>query len=159
MSTAAIILFVTLVRNVSNLPDNGIFTAFPIDLFFAFLLIIFASDSLALLISSGVRTEQMAMTIMPFVLIIQLLMAGLVFKLEGATKAFSTLTISRWGLDSISVISHVEDMVNLNPDGVADGLESTAGNLSLLFGRLILFTVIYIIIAVLLLKRVDSDER
>lgn len=157
---AFIVLLVTVVRYIDQIPDVHVITIFPIDLFFAFLLIIFSSDALALLVSSGVKSEQMAMTIMPFVLIIQLLMAGLVFELEGFTEKLSTLTISRWGLNAICVISGAEDL-KYNPmvEEIADGIESTAGNLFSLFGRLILFTIIYIVIAIVLLNRVDSDQR
>lgn len=157
---AFIVLIVTVVRYIDQLPSIHVITVFPIDLFFAFLLIIFSSDALALLVSSGVKSEQMAMTIMPFVLIIQLLMAGLVFELEGFTEKLSTFTVSRWGLDAICVISDAESLDYIpGIEEIADGIEATAGNLFLLFGRLILFTILYIIIAILLLKRVDKDER
>ena len=60
-----------------------------------------ASDIFAMMISSVVTNENTAMTVMPFILIIQLVMSGLIFELSGAIKTVSALTISRWGLDAI----------------------------------------------------------
>lgn len=153
---ALIVLLVTLVRNFSHLPEEGgVFTFFGLDLYLVLLVIIFASDMMALLVSSGVKTEQMAMTIMPFILIIQLLMSGMVFELSGITDIISNFTISRWGLDAICVVSNVESMSWF----VDDNLKSTPGNLAGLLAKILLFAIIYIVIAIILLERVDSDER
>lgn len=153
---ALIILGVTLIRNISHLPEEaGVFTFFGLDLYLVLFIVIFASDMMALLVSSGVKTEQMAMTIMPFILIIQLLMSGMVFELKGIPDVISNFTISRWGLDAICVVSNVENM-----SWFADeSLKSTPGNLAQLLGKLIFFALLYIVIAILLLERVDSDER
>ncbi len=43
-------------------------------------------------------TPTTAMTIMPFVLIIQLIMSGVLFILSGASEVFSYFTLSRWGM-------------------------------------------------------------
>lgn len=45
------------------------------------------------------------MTVMPFVLIVQLVMSGAVFELSGVTELISKFTISRWGLDAIGSIA------------------------------------------------------
>ena len=51
------------------------------------------------------------MTIMPFVLIIQLVMSGAVFDLKGITEKISYLTLSKWGLDGICAIANTTDTV------------------------------------------------
>lgn len=67
------------------------------------LLVIYASDVLGLLISTIVKSTKTAMTIMPFALIFQLVYSDFIFKLEGAVKFLSNLTIAKWGLDILGI--------------------------------------------------------
>ena len=70
-------------------------------LFISFFLIIYASNALGILISALVKNTETAMTVMPFVLLIQLVLAGNI-KLEKLyLQAISCLMISKNGYDSI----------------------------------------------------------
>lgn len=153
---AAIVLVVTLVKNYSHIPeDTGILFGFVLNFYITLLIIIFSSDMMAILVSSGVKTEQMAMTIMPFILIVQLLMSGILFELKGITEMISNFTISRWGLDCILVISNAESMLFWDDKEIS----ATTGNLLFHLSKLLVFCIIYIVIAIILLENVDSDER
>jgi hypothetical protein len=148
------------VRNIGHMPPSGLVFPMIIDLFLSLWLVIFGADMLALLVSCIVKTENSAMTVMPFVLIIQLIMSGMIFELSGITEIISAFTLSRWGLDAISAIANTKTNVNLGYHySGASGCDATAGNLILLWMRLLLFALIYIIIAIIMLKKVDKDKR
>lgn len=91
-------------------PAQGIVTPWGIaDLGITILLITYASDMLALMISSLVRTTTTAMTVMPFMLIFQLVFSGGFFALTGFAQKITALTISRWGLDSVCAIGRYNE--------------------------------------------------
>lgn len=81
-----------------ELPEEGLFFDIHIEYFISIFLIIYASDVLGIAVSSIVKTETAAMTVMPFVLIIQLVFSGAIFSLSGPSQALSYLTLSRWGM-------------------------------------------------------------
>ena len=66
--------------------------------FITIYMLTFSSAVLGLMISAISGTPTTAMTIMPFVLIIQLIMSGVLFILSGASEVFSYFTLSRWGM-------------------------------------------------------------
>ena len=86
---AVIVLTIVFLRNADHLPDSGIIGPRVVDMYISFLLIIFASDLIAMLVSCIVKNENEAMTVMPFVLIVQLVMSGAVFELSGVTELIS----------------------------------------------------------------------
>ena len=111
------LLVCILVRIVSwdHFLEQGVFLPPLIELYVTFFLVIFASDALGLLISSIVPDENTAMTVMPFALIIQLVMSGLIFDLEGIAETVSYLTISRWGLDAICATARMNEISPITP--------------------------------------------
>ena len=66
--------------------------------FITIYMLTFSAAVLGLMISAISGTPTTAMTIMPFVLIIQLIMSGVLFILSGASEVFSYFTLSRWGM-------------------------------------------------------------
>lgn len=94
------------VRAKVPFPTEGLMTRwFVLDLGITFFLLSYASDMLGLLVSSIARTTTAAMTVMPFMLIIQLLFSGFMFDLKGTALKLTNLTISRWGINSICSLS------------------------------------------------------
>lgn len=152
-----IVIAIVTVANWGHLPEEGVILPSVLELQMTFFLIIFSSDALGLLISSIVRNENSAMTVMPFILIIQLVMSGLIFELSGAIKTVSALTISRWGLDAICATAHTNDMGSIYP--ISKEMESTPENLLWLWGVLLVFVVLYTILSIAFLERVDKDKR
>lgn len=152
-----IVIAIVAVANWGHLPEEGVMLPAVLELQITFFLTIFSSDALGLLISSIVRNENSAMTVMPFILIIQLVMSGLIFELSGAIKTVSALTVSRWGLDAICATAHTNDMGSIYP--VSKEMESTPENLLWLWGILLIFVVIYTILSIAFLERVDKDKR
>ncbi len=92
-------------------PQQGIITASGMfDLGITLLLITFAADMMALMVSSIVRTTTTAMTVMPFLLIFQLVFSGGFFQLAGFARKITVLTISRWGLDSLCAVGRYNEL-------------------------------------------------
>lgn len=84
-------------------PSYSLLGSAYIEFFITYFLIIFTADALGLAISSIVKTPSVAMTIMPFVLIIQLVFAGVIFSLTGPVKYVANATISKWGLNAACI--------------------------------------------------------
>ena len=84
-------------------PQEGMFFPYMImDFSFTIFLITYSSDMMALLISCIARTTTGAMTVMPFILIFQLVFSGGFFELPEWTSFLSNLTISNYGLKCIA---------------------------------------------------------
>ena len=92
-------------------PQQGIISGQGIlDVGITLLLITFAADMMALMVSCVVRTTTTAMTVMPFLLIFQLVFSGGFFQLAGFAKKITVLTISRWGLDSLCAVGRYNEL-------------------------------------------------
>ncbi|MCD7817815.1 MAG: ABC transporter permease, partial [Lachnospiraceae bacterium] len=157
---ALLVILIICIRNHSHLPDSGLVFPMVIDFYLSILLILFASDMIALLISCIVRSENTAMTVMPFVLIIQLVMAGTIFSLDGLTELISYLTVSKWGMNALCAIANTNTALSLVYRYQGDGNSNpSAGNLLCIWILLLVFAAIYIFISILALKRVDKDKR
>ena len=89
-----------------ELPAAGFLTNwFQLDLGITIFLITYCSDMLALLVSAIVKTTTGAMTVMPFILIFQLVFSGGIFTLPSWSKPFTKIAISHYGLDCIAAQS------------------------------------------------------
>ncbi|MDD2959665.1 MAG: ABC transporter permease [Lachnospiraceae bacterium] len=83
-------------------PTEGLVTgSFLADIFITLFLITYASDMMALMVSCIVHTTTSAMTVMPFLLIVQLVFAGVAFPLKGFPARMSDLTVSKWGIYAV----------------------------------------------------------
>lgn len=157
---AVIVLAVVMIRNADHLPDSGVIGPRAADMYISFLLIIFASDLIAMLVSCIVKNENEAMTVMPFVLIVQLVMSGAVFELSGVTELISKFTISRWGLDAIGSISCTTFAVYSGARYIgATGWDDDVSNLLKCWLLLLAFCAAYTLLSMLALRSVDKDKR
>ena len=85
-------------------PKEGVITAWGmVDIGITVLLVTFAADMMALMVSCIVKTTTAAMTAMPFLLIYQLIFSGGFFEL-GSADVIKVTTISHWGMDSLCTI-------------------------------------------------------
>ena len=95
-----VILLIVCDRTGVYFPTKGLITDwFMLDLGISMFLVTYASDMLSLVISSIVHTTTTAMTMMPFMLIFQLLFSDGMVHLEGAAKKLCKITITNWGLN------------------------------------------------------------
>ena len=92
-------------------PASGIvFSNIYIDLGVTVFLSIFAADMLSLLISSFVRNTTTAMTVMPFLLIFQLVFSGGFFTLPESVKPLTNITITKWSLTAACAQGRYNDL-------------------------------------------------
>lgn len=157
LAEGLIITVIFCIRNVASLPVFGAVLPGFMELFIDFCLILLAADLLGLLVSCVVKTENAAMSAMPFVLILQMVLAGVIFELEGAANTLSILTISRWGLASLCVTANVNKMTYFYRND-NDFIYSAANQLGL-WGRLLLFIVAFTLLCMVFLRMVDRDKR
>ena len=84
-------------------PSKGLLTPWMIvDVGISMLLISYAADMMSLFISSISHTTTAAMTVMPFVLIFQLVFSGGVIPLPSWSRELSNYTISNYGIHAIT---------------------------------------------------------
>lgn len=93
------------------IPAQGVITPFGIiDVGITILLTTYAADMMALMVSCIVKTTTTAMTVMPFLLIFQLVFSGGFFELTGAMDKIKYATISHWGMDGLCAIGRFNDL-------------------------------------------------
>ena len=89
-----------------HIPAGSVVTgSFLADLGITMFLITYASDMLGLMISCIVHSPMTAMTVMPFVLIVQLVFANFVIPLNALGQKLSNITVSKWGIQAICTVS------------------------------------------------------
>ena len=166
-----------------DFPSHGVlfgWTGFEFCISFA--LIIFCADALGLMVSCIVKTENAAMTVMPFVLIIQLVMSGMMFSLPEEARPIKELTISKWGLCAICSSADLNEIPtrdtlekfekaaasdetitswkDLNLTQTYDmEYDASIQHIASTWLVLILYSAAYGFIGVLFLKLVDKDKR
>ena len=94
-----------------KMPTEGVFTVTPqIDYFITIFLITFSADMVALFVSSIAKNSTLAMTIVPFLMIFQLVFSGSFFNLQGIALKATDFTISKWGVNSMCAIGEYNDL-------------------------------------------------
>ena len=92
-------------------PQQGLISGSGlIDVGVTVLLVTYTADMMALMVSCIVHDTTTAMTVMPFLLIFQLVFSGGFFQLEGFAKKLTVLTISRPGLYSLNAIGRYNEL-------------------------------------------------
>jgi hypothetical protein len=90
-----------------RIPSGSVVTgSFLLDLGITMFLITYASDMLGLMISCIVHTPMTAMTVMPFVLIVQLVFANFVIPLNAVGQKLANVTVSKWGIQAICSVAN-----------------------------------------------------
>ena len=98
---------------VLNYPAvQPLFGSVLLEYFVTYFLVTYAADVLGLAISAIVRSPTTAMTVMPFVLILQLLFSGMLFTLEGPMGIVGSATISKWGLNATAISADYNNLPN-----------------------------------------------
>ncbi len=105
LGQTAITLFVCKQTGI-QFPKEGLFTPWlMVDLGVTIFIITFSSDMLSLWISCLCHTTTTAMTVMPFVLIFQLVFSGGIFSLPPWADNLAALSISNYGMKCIAAQS------------------------------------------------------
>lgn len=158
-----------------GMPEKGILMENPVlEMFLVLWATILASMAMGFVVSGIVKNSDKAMTVAPFLLIIQLLFSGVLFKLEGTGEILANVTVSKWsvgGLGSIADLNCLYTNMKVAQDAafgivtdpdtieVFDMFEFTAKNLCKDIGVLLLFVLICFGVCVLVLRNVSKDSR
>lgn len=92
IQVSVFVIIVALRFELGNIPQNIL----------VMFLITFASTMMGLFVSAVVKTNEQVMTIIPIILIPQILLSGVLDRVEGATEVMSRATVSRWGTESFA---------------------------------------------------------
>lgn len=85
-----------------KMPEHSYVTGIVIlDMGITIFIMTFAADVTALFVSAVVKNTTTAMTIMPFLMIFQLVFSGGFFPLQGLAASAQDFTIAKWGLTAI----------------------------------------------------------
>ena len=107
-----------------KITGEGLFTPFlVVDVAITLFFVTYAADMLALFISAIVRTTTIAMTIMPFILIFQMVFSGGLFPLPDNINFISITTVSAPGFDALASQMDVDKLPYRAVGGIFDGLE------------------------------------
>ena len=106
-------------------PDQGFMTRWmTVDIGISMLLISYASDMMSLFISSISHTTTGAMTIMPFVLIFQLVFSGGIIPLPAWSQSLSDYTVSNYGVKVITAQSGYNELPMLTGWDTLSGMRN-----------------------------------
>ena len=105
-------------------PSAGLITGiFTLDLAISMFLVTYAADMMALMVSCIAHTTTTAMTIMPFLLVVQLVFAGGIFPLQRPTAKFiSQFTVSNWGIRAVNIAADYNSQKSIAVYAAVDGM-------------------------------------
>lgn len=134
-----------------------------IENFITVYLLTFGASVLGIMVSSVSGTPTTAMTIMPFVLIIQLIMSGVLFELDGVTEGISYITLSKWGMSafgSVADLNHIDLVVEgvTVPNKANDFYDHESARLFLAWLWIFGLTAINAVVSVAALKLKNRDS-
>jgi len=137
----------------------------PLAYLISIFLIMYASDAMAFVISSAVPNPIVAMTVMPLLLLIQLVMAGVLFALNGISEVIAQFTVSKWGMGAFGTIGDITDLPSKFEDKLPPKVEfdfipsadvkkysGDMGDIALCWLVFILFIVAFYFLSVFALK-------
>lgn len=151
----------------NELPEAGlIFDNVMIEYYITIFLIMYAADTMGLMISCFVKSEQLASQLSPYILIVQLLFSGVLFAMEGAASHVSALMLSRWGMEALGSTSNLNDLplrlqseFPMIPHEADEAFAYTAEHLQEVWLILLAFVVVPLIIGTFCLYGVKKDSR
>lgn len=151
----------------NELPAEGlIFSNTMAEYYITILLIMYASDTLGLMISCFVKSEQLASQLSPYILIVQLLFSGVLFPIEGAASTVSILMLSRWGMESLGSTCdlnglplRIQEEFPMITNDPSDSFTYTAEHLGQVWAILVLFVLVPLILGNIGLHGVKKDSR
>ena len=169
IQAAVLVTSIPLIGEVydNTLPEEALVLSGPIlEYYISLLLVMYAADTMGLMISSFVKSEQLASQLSPYILIVQLLFSGVLFELKGAATNVSALMLSRWGMEALGNISDLNAIPSVIAEKVpgyatpfSETYEHLPEHLKETWLILVLFCIVPLLAGNLLLHRVSKDGR
>lgn len=119
MSKVAVLSVLSLIQSVTligivmlrcGVPTTGAFLPAPLELIIGTWLTTMGGVGMGLLISALVSNTDKAGSIVPILLVPQIILAGLIFPLEGPSQYLSYVTISKWSIESLGTSANLNNL-------------------------------------------------
>ena len=169
IQTAILVMTIPLTCEVydNTLTEEALFLGSPmLEYYISLLLVMYAADTMGLMISSLVKSEQLASQISPYILILQLLFSGVLFELKNVAEGVSVLMLSRWGMEAMgniadlnSIQSAITEEIPMYVAPIKESYDHTPEHLKEVWLILVVFCIVPLFIGNLLLHRVSKDGR
>lgn len=147
-------------------PEEGILLNDPfLETFVTVWLTIEASMAIGFVISALVKNGDRAMTMAPFVLIIQLLFSGILFRLEGMGSKIAYFTVSKWSVEALGSTAILNDLPSKIQREmpakieVEDIFRASVEHLALDWGIMIGMMLLCAVLCTFLLRSLSKDSR
>ena len=95
----------------------------------------------------------------------QILFSGLIFKLSGATEIISWVAVCRWSMEGYGTTANLNDLpLKLQQEGIMipheaeSFFEFTSSHLLTSWGILVLYTVVFLVLARIVLSKVGKEK-
>jgi ABC-type multidrug transport system ATPase subunit/pSer/pThr/pTyr-binding forkhead associated (FHA) protein len=155
---AGVLLAIVAAR--TGIPEAGILLPPALELFASLFLTAEAAMATGLLLSAISPNEDRAVSLVPLVLIPQIIFSGLVFELKGAAQSISWLTLSRWAIEAMGAVVNLKSLQGKLPPGVDSPVEAftyshSVGYLLSRWAVLLVFIVGYLALTCWAMKRKD----
>lgn len=199
LAEVAITVAICIFGGMDFIGTGHIFKSLLAEMCITLFLLTYASDILSLFISCIVKTSTTAMTVMPFMLIFELIFADVIFKIGSGLKFLTNLSFAKWGVRCIAALSdynslpmtsmwsqvqrlkdveiggtkvvseaiqyiednNLVDTINYKVAQYNQNAEfaSTRLNIFICWMTLVMFIVIFGILSIIVLERIDRDKR
>lgn len=148
-----------------GLPEEGIITHPFLELLVTTFITAVASTAMGLFVSSLFTNADRAMTVAPILLMPQILFSGLIFKLSGATEIISWIAVCRWSMEGYGTTANLNDLpLRLQQEGIMipheaeSFFEFASSHLLTSWGILAIYTVIFLVLARIVLSKVGKEK-
>lgn len=148
-----------------GLPENGILTHPFVEILTTTFITAVASNAMGLFVSSLFTNADRAMTVAPILLMPQILFSGLIFKLNGATETISWLAVCRWSMEGYGTTANLNELpLRLQQEGVQipheaeSFFEFTVSHLLASWGILVLYILVFMILARFVLSKIGKEK-
>ena len=162
----AVLLSGSFLVSVAKDGEGIFFDSYIFEIIFTVWIVILVSEALGFLVSANARSGDKAMVAAPFLLIVQLLFSGILFKLEGVGEWISYGTASRWTVEALGSIVDLNELplrmqseYPMIEHEAEEFFEATASHLKTCWGILAGMTVLFLAISVWSLRRLPKDSR
>lgn len=159
------VLLVTIFQKIVGSSDYSILISSYGDMLLISFLSILAAAATGLFISSLVKSSGIAMSLIPLILVPQLLFSGMLFKLEGITDFISNFVLCRWTVEGLGttvnlnelthIVQTINPMAEIEPENY---FTFTEEHMLQVIGVILLMTAILMIASYFVLrKNVDKN--
>ncbi len=154
----SIMMLLVFSLTVGKIPPEGVLLPGIAELFVTTFLTSAASAAMGLAVSSLFTNADRAMTVAPILLMPQILFSGLIFELKGATKAISWLAICRWSMEGYGSTADLNSLPRLTGAVKESFYEASAAHLFKVWGILLGFCVLFLVISRLVLGNIGKER-